>query len=485
MKKRRYILFILIALIIAALSALIYFDKKKSEFIYCDPAAPRGNDLAKWQEIITPKQEITPVDNDFFDKIEISSDANEICIQYPTSTGSPEDPFPFEIREMTLDQPLEIGEGILKFLGISVAYCDSNHLSGEDVPYKFFNAQFQPEKEEIINELWPYNKHEKDSRFQYNPWPFVRFCFEYQEIEDVKFLGINVFDVRTRKLLSSGYSSGGTLAEKWSSHDFKVNMPVWHQTPIDLVIDVSFGPSKTFEFPPEVGEGFKYEGFECRLISILDDIDTSRSSNSSYDKKSIIRIFKAAPNRKGSSFIFACHPTASKMPVTFSFLDKDGQNLTGRGSSTTGYIQENRLDQPLEKVTMIQAKYRTNIYRIIVHLPYIPGLPEQNKNIENLFDVYIPYVKFDSAGRIDDFINKTLQLQRSKTTGRKPSQNIQNSSFPIIFTDMTIRDIAKQYESEATINANIENDVLEIQYPIPFLTKLKMLFYRIRQNDNE
>lgn len=485
MKKRKYILFILIALIIATLCSLIYFGSKKNEFIYCDPATPRGNDLAKWHEIITPKQEMTNVDNDFFDKIEISSDANEISVQYPTSTGSPEDPFPFEIREMTPDQPLEIGEGTLKFFGLGVTFCDANHIGGEDVFYKFFDTSLQPEVPENPNAFWYYQMSEKDSRFRYNPWPVVQFGFEYQGIEDIMFNNIKVFDARTHKSMVTGYGSSGTHTDKWSGHRFDVDIPFWHYAPVDVVLDVSFGPTKIYELLPQTGESFTHEGFECRLINIFEDINPYSHSSSSRNNMMIHKFPIATSNNKGTCFLFGCQPTASEMPVTFNFLDKNGKELQNRGYSTSGYIHDIRLQQPLENVSAIQAKYRTNRYRIIVHLPYIPGLPEQNKNIENLFDVYIPYVKFGDSGRLNDFINKTLQLQRSETIGQKPTQNIQNSSFPIVFTDVTLYDIFKQYESGATINTDLENDVLEIKYPIPFLTKLKMLFYRIRQKNNE
>ena len=485
MKKNKYILFALPVIIILIVVIFIITSPKKVEVLYCDPVASRGNSLAKWQETITPKQVMTKVDNNFFDKIKVTTDANEITVQYPFS-GSPEEPFPFEIREMKFNQPLEIGGGTLSFYDLGVAYCDANHISGENVPYEYFDAQLQPEKTEVIDKIWTYNNYEQDSRFQYYPWPYVNFAFEYKGIEDVMFNGIKVFDARTHKLMSTGYSSSGTHTDEWTGHTFKINIPIWHYTPVDLVLDVSFGPSKTFEFPPEAGEGFKQEGFECRLISILDNIDTSHSSNSSYSNKSVIRIYKASANgRRGSNFIFACHPTASQIPVTFDFLDKDGQNISGGGGSTSGYIQENRLDQPLEKVALIQAKYRTNRYRIILHLPYIPGLPEQNKNIDNLFDVYIPYMKFNSSDRLDAFLYETLQLRRLKTTGQKPYSNSSQIQFPAVFTDITVRDIAKQYTTGATLNADLEHEVLEIKYPVPFLTKLKMLFYKIRQNNNE
>ena len=188
---------------------------------------------------------------------------------------------------------------------------------------------------------------------------------------------------------------------------------------------------------------------------------------------------KAKDAKAGTRFHFTCLPTANQMPVTFDFVTKEGIKLRSGGNSTSGRFHDNTLHQTLDKVDLIQAKYRTNRHRIIVHIPYIPGLPEQNKNIENLFDVHIPYVKFDSENRLEEFLSDTLQLNWTRTTGRKPLKIEQKITYPVIFSDVTLRDIAKQYAPRATFNTDLENEVLEIKYPVPFTVKMKMLLNRI------
>ncbi|MBN2589305.1 MAG: hypothetical protein JXA96_05560 [Sedimentisphaerales bacterium] len=485
MKKKKYILFIIPVIIIITIVTLFIIAKKRSEFLFCSPSIPRRDSLSAWQETLISKPLTTELDNEFFDKIKVSIDANIISIEYP-SLISQEVSFPFEMREMTHGQSLEIDGGILEVFGTGVAYCDANHVTNTKVPYQFFDCNLQPEKPEIIDELWQFQTYENDSQFRYRPFPFFQFGFRYKGIEDVMFNGIKVFDARTHKFITYGYSTTGHNLEDWDYLNYKINMPIWHQTPIDFVLDVSFGPSEVFEFPAQVGEGFTRGGFECRIMSIIEDIDTSSHSSSSDGEKTITKYYKSNLYNKGNLFIFACRPTANQMPVTFRFLDKDGQILSNSGGfSCSFFTQEVITKQPLEKIAKIQAQYLTNRYRVIVHLPYIPGLPEQNKNIKNLFDMHIPYVKLYDYNQINDFLRNVLQLNNSHTIGVIPSQNSQANTFPMVFKNVKVRDIAELYTIGGSVKADVENDTLEIKYPMPLLTKLKMLFLKMRNNDNE
>jgi hypothetical protein len=180
----------------------------------------------------------------------------------------------------------------------------------------------------------------------------------------------------------------------------------------------------------------------------------------------------------GSAFYFVCQPTTNKMPVTFEFIADDGSKVNG-GASTGGYHFLTIISQPLEKIALIRAKYRTNHYRIIVHLPYIPGLPEQNANIDNIFDVYIPYVSFNNRQEMETFLRNTLQLNQSISTGTPRQKSIEDVKFPLEFRDTTLRDIAKVYAAGGNLNVDIEKSRLELKYPVPFLTKMSQIFKKM------
>jgi len=315
-----------------------------------------------------------------------------------------------------------------------------------------------------VSKFGIYYSPENGSSFRQRPWPAVQFYFQHQRIEHLMFHGIKIFDSRTHKSLATGYGNRGID----NFHRFSTHIPLWHRTPIDVVIDISYGPIKTFEFAPRAGEGFDAKNFKCRLISVFEGVD-NRPGGSSFRDNVRIHKFKKTPSGKtGLYFFFACLPTASQLSVTFEFLDKDGNKLNALSSATSSYTHKITMKQPLEKIAIIRAHYRTRRQRIVLQLPYIPGLPKENDAIKNLFDVHIPYVKLHNYDQIEWFLRNSLQLGNSQRKGPTPRNSIYSikRAFPFAFSNVTIREIAHFYAQGSSLHVDIENDQLIREYPV-------------------
>jgi hypothetical protein len=167
------------------------------------------------------------------------------------------------------------------------------------------------------------------------------------------------------------------------------------------------------------------------------------------------------------------------MPVTFEFLDADGNVLSTGGSSTSGPIYDISMNHALEEVARVRACYRTQRRRVLIHLPYIPGLPEENNAIDDLFDLHIPYVRLHDAGQAGMFLARTLQLQSSSRTGPVPPNSINSIRFPLEFSDTTVREIARLYAEGGDLKVDIENEQLRLEYPVPLGTRLKRFLQRM------
>jgi len=478
MKEHKYqMLAGAVVFVLLLLGMLFYYHfTDPAKFWLCSPTEPRGDDLETWQKTIAPVQPPEKVDEDFFDNFTVSSDGDYFTVEHPYG-NPPDNVYAFELQEMTPGELLEIAGGSLKFSCIGTAYLDANQTMDDDAVFRFYDSQLQPVAETELGEFGNYQTTEDGSNFRYNQCPAVQFIFKYQETEDIMLHGIKIFDSRTRKLLTGGYSSSGSHG----SHRFNTHIPIWHRTPIDIVMDVSYGPIKTFEFAPRAGQGFDEGIFKCRLINVFEGVEPGRHSSSSRVSTMIHQFPKAPPDKAGLTFFFVCRPTASQMPVTFEFLDKDGNKVRTGGSSTSGYAHSIALKEPLEleKVTLIRALYRTRRYRIVTHLPYIPGLPEENNAIANLFDVHIPYIRLHDPGQVDRFVRQTLQLGQSHSTGPSPGTSINSLSFPLDFNDVTIRDIARCYARGGSLYVDIENDRLNREYPVSLWARFKKFLQKM------
>jgi hypothetical protein len=477
MKDRKYYVgavVVGIGLLVGGILLYSRFSGPKS-VLHCSPTQVRPSGLKDWKKITAPAQVPAELDRAFFDKCTVSSDDVSYSITHPS--GNPVDnAFAYELSKTAPGEPVDIGGGTLALFAMGAAYLDSTQTMADDAAYRFYDARLKRISDEQAKKFDTLGSTKRGASFRYRPFPAVQFGFEHQGIEDLMFHSIKIFDASTRTLFSSGGSSSGGQGHHW----FRAEIPLWHRTPIDIVVDVSYGPSKTFDFAPRAGEGFVIEGaFECRLLTVLEGVDTSYSSHSNSDNTSTAILRKAPPDKGKLRFVFGCQPQASGMPVSFEFLDAEGNKLYGGGGSTSSNIRCINMNQPLEKIALIRARYRTRRQRILIRLPYIPGLPEENNAIDDLLDVRIPYVRLHDAGQVRQFLTQSLQLKGSSTTGSTPPRSIKSVGFPLDFSDITMRELAEIYAESGTLEIEIESDRLILKYPIPLGTRLRQFWQKL------
>jgi hypothetical protein len=447
---------------------------------HCSAAQPRPKGVTAWKKTTTPAEPLEKLSEAFFADFTVTSGRDNFIVEHHIG-HRPDNPFAYEVQRITPGETLNIGGGTLAFCGMGTAYLGATQTMEDDTTYRFYDAELRSMGEEQAKVLKTHRFIEKGASFRYAPFPGVQFGFKYEGIEDLMLQGIRFFDASTKKEISGGSSSSsGDQVHYW----FSTHIPLWHRTPVDVVLEVSYGPSKTFEFAPQVGEGFSEENYECRLICVLEGVDTRSRSSSSRDNTVIYEFPKAQPDKAGLRFVFACQPAAIKMPVTFEFLDADGNVLPGSGSSTSGYTHTPSLEHPLEKVALIRARYRTQRRRLLIHLPYIPGLPDQNKEIDDLFDVHVPYVRLHDPGQVGGFLRQVLQLETGRRTGPPPPNSINNSAnsgslFPMEFRDATIREIAQIYAEGGALRIDVESEQLSVEYPVPLSTRLRQFLQTV------
>lgn len=470
---RRIIAFVIIGLLLAWILSYAILSTFRSK-LYCSPSQPRPSGMKTWEAATGPAQPPEEPNENFFSNFTVSSNEENFLIEH-TLGNPPDNPFNYEVRKMTPGKPLDIGSGTLTLCVLGTAYHDANQTMEDDAAYRFYDAELQRMPLEQVKKFKINQSEVPGSNFRYTPFPRFRIGFNHEGIDDLMFQGIRVFDTSTKKELTGGYSSRG----QQKFHSFDTSIPLWHRTPIHIFIEVSYGPSKTFEFAPRTGEGFKEGNFECRLIQVFENVDIYSSSSSSRKNTMTYEFRKVQADKAGLRFVFACQPTASKMPVTFDFLDPEGNILSGRGSSTSGFVCHHSVKQPLEKVARIRARYRTLRQRIVIHLPYIPGLPEKNDAIEDLFDVHIPYVRLYDASQVGSFLRQTLQLQSGRQTGPAPPNSINSIRFPVEFRDTNVREIARFYAEGGNLEVDIERERLFLEYPLPLMTRLKLFLQKM------
>jgi hypothetical protein len=128
-------------------------------------------------------------------------------------------------------------------------------------------------------------------------------------------------------------------------------------------------------------------------------------------------------------------------------------------------------------VKEIRVKYYPKISRLIFRLAELPGLPEENRNVRNYFDVRVPYMRFNQPWELQNGLARLLNLSFNSLP-----LNPTNSYFPLIYTNATVREIFWDVDKRLAnpgdeLRPNPATNQIEVKRPIlrEFLDKLRAL----------
>ena len=130
----------------------------------------------------------------------------------------------------------------------------------------------------------------------------------------------------------------------------------------------------------------------------------------------------------------------------------------------------------LEDIKEIRLLHYPNLHRLTFTIPELPGLPEQNRHVANLFDVHIPYMRFRYEYSFQSGVAQLLQMQNHSIP-----LTFTNNYFPTFRTNTTTRALFREMASmlsdpEKRIVVNPESNTIEAKrHP------LAVLRHKVRQ----
>lgn len=437
------ILLFIVAL--ALFGILIWAKQSASNYYFRDPARVDSSRVASsriYDRVMDEEFSNRPDFEGVLDSITVQTNEPDILIEMPTRRELDEyvDNTLFEYHRIPFGGVLVSEEGKVWLDHLAVAYgefpLDKTNEYSVPLPARFFDGRLRELSEEEIAEIAPYDW-ERNLSFE-GMFPKVKFVLKGELTEAVKVLGFDVFDARTHESLSGGYSWGGDLEE---GHKVEMDLQLWHAAPIELVADVAFGPPQIIEFPARTGARVAYPEGELMLVVVAEDMD--QRSTSSDNKKVTVRVQPKTYNRdeKTTCFVLACLPKAFRTPLDVELLDANGAVLQNRGGGTSGLFLEKSVVGNAASVSTVRVKYYPNRKRLIFHLPEIPGLPESNDKVENLFDVRIPYVNIRQNYEFRELVSNLTQMQIKGSWPSSPNLN----TGPLRFENVTVRELVDEY----------------------------------------
>lgn len=474
--RKLAIVLLIVAVVLGGIAA--YFTYDRDWRLFSDPAAPRDHHeydrlmaTSNPGDLQEPKETPGTV---------IESSDTELTLREPGGVPNITRSYPpSEIHRAVGTNTVQLGRGAisLRCLGVGYATPRTNFEYVINVPARFYSPDLHPLQTPDLAGIfraWEWNTN-VEFRGQF---PTAKFVFARSNLADFKLMAAQVCDARTKYNLTSSSSRSGDQDEFW----YETEIALWHPAPIELLLTVATGPAETFTIAPKTNELVRYPGGLLKVIGIVDA--PVRGMTSLFDgKTNSVTLRKQTTARSqfdpACSFIFQSLPGISDLPIDLEFLDEEGRVIQTRGGNYSSRIILVSLAERVDRVKQIRVKYYSTVARLIFPLSELPGLPEENRNVKNLFNVHIPYTRFQSDWEMTSALSKLTQ------TGPFPpiALNQMITFYPLVFTNITTRDLfldvnRRLANPEDRLTIDPEKNSIEVAHPplAVLMKKLRKMF---------
>jgi hypothetical protein len=468
--RRAAMALLAVALLLGAGLAIWYW--RSATRLYSSPTAVRTNDT--YLRAHGPATNMPPVPPHLFEGISIEHTAEKLTVRWPGVTTREAEYEPLEVHQADSNHVVRIGEGSIRLAYVATGY-EMPGLTqgwGTEIEPKFFNANLEPIAGTNATEV---TSGYRTTLYYSGDYPMARFYFLSSNIAGLKPQKFAVFDARTTRSLTSGYSSSQDGRQFWFQNEIKL----WHQTPIQLVVTVSTGPAETYTITPAPGAEIATPGGTIRVLKVLEaDLNNWSSRGDRGTNIMTFRLGSRTASAEPRTSVL-CYAWPSGQNFRFSFHDESGaKTFNSTGESSSGGLIVTTLHARPEELKQMRITFFPKSHRMIFLLPELPGLPERNRGVANLFDVYVPGIKFSYEHEFQNVLSEVLQMEVQHLP-----LVYSNVFFPTIRSNFTVRqhfaEIASMLpDSKQQVLVDPETNRIELK-PHPFWTLLDKLKKRM------
>lgn len=430
-----------------------------------EPAAPR-NDRA-YRAAINPDAPAKRTGS-VFESVTISNRANQVFISHAVSSNPADgsDGQSHRTHRLAPGGVLEGSNAAFRLLAYGVGHPQVVvPNTGGRIPLEFFHPDGRPmaRSEQAAAGLKPWHKEVWVSGRTH---PQLLAFFGETNRPPGGIRPIALFDARTKAQLTSG-ASWQEVSDR-SPGKIQVEPRAWHATPLELVVDVELDGKFVREVEPTPNTRQVLPGGEVFFAGIWDGDANSTSSSEEGKRRAMTIGLSMSDSGEKSSAIFVTDPLG--FSVQIALLDERGRVIEGHSGMTSENIKAVGVATNAEAVKRIRFTVFTNHHRVVIPLPPLAGLPPENQNVRDLFDVRIPRAEIRNEYDFRSFIGHVTQMEfKYSQTNVFPT-----GYFPRVFTNVTPAELLQLHGhllgSERMFV--VDRDKLEIRVEPPAWRKL-------------
>ncbi len=403
---------------------------------YSSPTALRNtNNYVKAVEAGSPGR----LDPGAFDDISVSYETNLLKIMFPRPVSGPDsDGLAHSVKRLKPGEALKGDDAVLELLAVGVATLTNFAKPESQVPLEFFSPDGRRLSESDLTALG-LKKWERtiygSSRLEM--FPGVAFVLGSKAHPPGYFSMRGLFDARTRRQLPTGFSYSQVTPDFVGR--VTVEYEAWHDTPLELVLDVELDGRVTAETNLVANTLIPVPGGLVKIVGLWQGKITGSSSFGGTPSK--VEVSLSQSDVENSSFlVFACEPRG--LAVHADCLDGNGAVINQASSFGAGAIHSVGLKANITDVKQVRLTLFTNHYTAVISVPPIRGLPAENQQVRNLFKVRIPAVRLEREDDLRRLIGGVTEMDFAYPPF---GDIVPKENFPMLRTNTTPAELLAEY----------------------------------------
>lgn len=437
---RRVIVRVGVALV--GLAAVLWFYRSANPLTRLNSPAADLRIASDYQVTIDPQPSTQTVEALDDGSLTVTTNAGTIRITYPNVRTAKFDTLRPEVRIAESGFRLPVGRGsvALDYVGIGYGTPEDGEESASSVGLRghFFEPDGKPFSEGEFAER-AMKDWERQIRYE-TQFPEVKFGLRLEGDEDFKMLGLRLFDGRSQASVFSGGMNYGSRGN--GRFEFTTEITMWHVAPLEVMVDLAYGPVQEFEGEPAPGTLLSYPGGEVLLSGLIAG-EPGGWSSGTRENESYVELPIPEPRDDRALAVFLCSPTSHQLPIEIQLLDGDGNELPRGGGETSARMMIFEVRAGVDDIRRVRLRYYPNLVRLVFRLDACPGLPPENSGVSDLFDVQVPYLVIRDASDMRRWLGRVLQLK----VVNQPTGTIPLGFFPRRYYGTTPREVVADYHS--------------------------------------
>lgn len=415
-----------------------------------------------------------------FSNFHLTAKGTEIEVQYRAQRREGVS-YPVTIVQNEAGEPAPVGDGSISLAYTGLAFAEPERLAANSsmssmrIPLTYFKPDGTPVSYKDLSPRFLPQHHSPPETYVQGMFPEAMFLWNRRGLTELKVLRFQIFDARTHWNLSQSYGSSMGEGTLWTSSEVQT----WRLHPVQLALTLAVGPVTNYTLEISPGSKIRFPAGIVRFVGSFPG-EPSYWSTMNGMTNSTIRV-QMRPDPTGldetlTSFFFMLWPGISDIPIEIKFLDAEGRELRSRGIRGEANVQSWTVVGSAEDVRQIQVRYYPRVFRVITTLPFIPGMPEENRDVENLFDTRVPFAYFRAEWALQRAVENLAQMRFRRPVIRRyfPMAFSNGTNYPIVFTNATAADLFREMERWIPEGRELvaDSEKNEIRLDEPLLARL-------------